>query len=75
MQSAHGGVFVNGDTQVLERVNLVEWHCFMWVAEGEEIRGDRPGVIILAPVWIEMCVKGHDVGFVDINPDSALLTP
>jgi hypothetical protein len=44
MQSDHGGVFVNGDTQVLERVNLVERHCFMWVGEGEEIRDDRPGV-------------------------------
>ena len=47
----------------------------MWVIEGEEIRGDRPGVIVLAPVWSEGCVKGHDFSFVDINLDSAFLTP
>ena len=51
----------------------------MRAIEGEEIRGDmwhdRPGVIVLAPVWSEGCVKGHDFSFVDINLDSAFLTP
>jgi hypothetical protein len=42
--------------------------------DGEEIRGDRPGVIVLAPIWSEVCVKGHDISFVDINLDSVFLT-
>jgi hypothetical protein len=47
----------------------------MWMADGENIRGDKPSVVVLALIWVEVFVKGHDFGFVDINLDSAFLTP